>query len=164
MRHGPLVTLSLVLAGLWAPSASAQTEIDRLLVRVYGAVITQSDVSQARALKLVADTSSDEAVLRALENRVLILRELTVATGAPQPTDDALAERRRVWQQAVGGADLPALLSRHGMSESTLTAWIRDDARMDAYMRHQFGSAGDPSRERAVNGWIDRLRQRAGLR
>jgi hypothetical protein len=164
MRHG-LAMLSIALAvGLCASAAGAQTEIDRLLVRVYGAVITQSDVRQARALKLVADTSSDQAALRGLENRILVLRELTLMPGAPQATDEAVAERRREWQQSLGGADLAALLSRHGMNEATLTAWMRDDARADAYLARQFGNPADPNRERALTGWLDRLRQRAGLR
>ncbi len=146
-----------------APPAAAQTEIDRLLVRVYGAVITQSDVRQARALKLVPDVSSDEAVQRALENRLLLLRELTTAPPAAAATDEAIAARRRTWEQAIGG-DAPTLLARHGMPEGVLTAWLRDDARIEAFLRHQFGDAGDPNRAKALGSWIERLRQRAGLR
>ena len=118
-----------------------QTEVDRLLVRVYGAVITQSDVRQARALKLVSDTGSDEATQRGLENRLLLLRELAGAAPGQAPSEDAFAARRRMWEQAMGG-DAGAQLSRYGMNEASINAWLRDDARIDAFLRQQFGDPG----------------------
>ena len=54
-------------------------------------------VAQARDLTLVDDTSSDDAVRRALEDRWLILNE--IGRGAPlSPASDAgLAARRGEW-------------------------------------------------------------------
>jgi hypothetical protein len=78
------LSTAMVVAGLAAGvSAAGAQEIDRLLVRVNGAVLMQSDIRQARALKLVPDTGSDEATQRALENRLLMLGE--VSRGAPAP-------------------------------------------------------------------------------
>jgi hypothetical protein len=163
MRGMALVWLLAATFGGALPASAQQTEVDRLLVRVYGAVITQSDVRQARALKLVSDTGSDEATQRGLENRLLLLRELAGAASGQGPGDDAFAARRRMWEQAMGG-DAGAQLSRYGMNEASINAWLRDDARIDAFLRQQFGEPGGSERERALSNWVDRLRQRAGLR
>jgi hypothetical protein len=143
--------------------ASAQTEVDRLLVRVNGSVITSSDVRQARALKLVPDTSSDASTQRGLENRVLMIAEAGRSASPAIVSDADVAERRKAWEASLGG-DAATLLSTHGMNEGGLTAWLRDDLRVEQFLRQQFGAPGDPNREKAEAQWLERLRQRAGLR
>lgn len=153
----------VVIVMLVAPcAAAAQAEIDRLIVKVNGAVLMTSDIRQARALKLVADTSSDAAVQRALENRLLMVAEVNRLSTAAIP-DDQVADRRRQWQSSVGG-DADAQLQRHGMSSAALDAWFRDDLRVDAYVKQTFGDQADPAKARAAAAWVDRLRARAGLR
>jgi hypothetical protein len=64
----------------------------------------------------------------------------------------------------VGGAgQVPGLLGQGGMSEGDLERWLRDDLRIRAYLRRQFGMLGDADRSRAMGDWLARLRQRADL-
>ena len=166
------MTKSLLLVGAIACAAGllavprmaqAQVEVDRVVSRVSGRVITLSDVRQASMLHLVGDTSSDDAVLRALENRLLILDELSRAAPLPPATDEDLGARRSEWLAALGGADAGALRVRAGMGEADLSAWMRDDVRINAYLRRQFGMLTGPEREKATADWVARLRQRADL-
>lgn len=159
MRRHLMMTVVAIALAIAPRAAMAQVEVDRLLVRVKGSIITVSDVRQARGLKLVADTSSDEAAQRGLENRLLVLSEMA-ASNPPAPADDELALRRRAWQASLGGGDVAALLARNGMSEPALEAWLKDDVRIDAFLAKRFGAQGDVNRDK----WIALLRQRAGLR
>jgi hypothetical protein len=138
-------------------------ELDRILGEVNNRIITSSDVRQARVLHLVPDVSSDETVRRALEERLLILGE--ISRGAPVAvTDVEVAARRAAWEARAGGRDRAAALAADaGMSEPALQTWMRDDARIQAYLQHQFGAMPDPQRPRATTDWLLRLRQRAGL-
>lgn len=159
---------SVPAACLWfvvsiAPPAP-QTELDRIVARVNTSIITQSDVHQARVLALVEDASSDETVERALEDRLLILREM--AHAAPVIVADAdVAARRAAWEPRLGGAArATAALAAAGMSDGALQVWMRDDARIQAYLKGQFGTLPDAERARTMAEWITRLRQRAGLK
>ena len=148
-----------------ARTARAQTELDRIVARVNNRIITQSDVRQARLLRLVDDTSSDEAARRCLEERVLALSEIARASPLPPTTDGDLVDRRAGWEGRVGGPGRAAdLLREAGMSEKALQLWLRDDLRIDAHLRRQFGSIPESDRSRAAAEWMSRLRQRAGLK
>lgn len=159
-----LVMAVCFVSAALAPTATvqAQVEVDRIVSRVDGRVITSSDIRQARALRLVDDSSSDDAVQRALENRSLILNELSRAAPLAPTTDDDVNARRGEWLASLGGDPGP-LLQQTGMSQADLDAWIRDDVRIRAYLRRQFGMLNDGERSRAAADWVARLRQRAGL-
>jgi len=144
-------------------SASAQTELDRIVARVNNRIITQSDVRQARLLRLVDDTSSDDTVCRGLENRMLILAEIARAAPLAPSTDAELSARRADWERHLGSAKPADLLSQAAMSESALQMWLRDDVRIEAHLKRQFGSVPEAERARATAEWVARLRQRAGL-
>lgn len=149
-----------------APAAGAptvQVQLDRIVSRVNGRVITESDIRQARALKLVDDVSSDGAAQRAVENRFLILAEMNRAAPIAPPSDADIAAHRTSWAATVG-PDAAGLMSRHGMSENDLQAWLRDDLRIRAYLQRQFGTLPEGDRDRATTDWLNRLRQRAELR
>ncbi len=110
MRHLQRIRGVWILAGLAAVVTGArlmaQVELDRIVSRVAGHIITQSDVRQARLLKLVDDVSSDAAVQHALEDRFLILDEMERAAPLPPATDAALAARHAQWAASLGpGAD-----------------------------------------------------------
>jgi hypothetical protein len=162
--------LLVVLCGLWSllavpPAVSAQAELDRIVARVNNRIITRSDIRQARLLQLVDDPSSDGSTQRALENRILILSDLSRAGGLPATTGDALAARHEQWESRVGGRGRAVkLLAEAGMSEKGLDAWLSDDLRIQAHLERQFGAIPEPERARAASEWIDRLRVRAGLR
>jgi hypothetical protein len=142
----------------------AQVELDRIVSRVGDRIVTQSDIRQARLLKLVDDTASDEATQRALETRLLILHELDRAAPPPPPSAADFDARRAEWSASVGGdGQVPGLLRQGGMNEPDLDSWLREDLRIRAYLRRQFGMLGDVERSRAMSDWLGRLRQRADL-
>ena len=159
---GVLLLLGTTVA---EPLAGAQIELDRIVSRAAGQIITQSDIRQARDLRLVDNVGSDEAVQRALETRLLILHDLGRAAPLSPVASDALAERRAEWAASVGGeSQVPALLARHGMSPGELDTWLRDDLRIRAYLGRQFGMLPVGERGRAIDDWLGRLRQRSDLR
>src|SRR5262245_9794586 len=166
MRNRTLVALcGLCCVGLvigTSREAKAQAELDRIVARVNNRIITQSDVRQARMLRLVEDTTSDDATQRCLENRMLILSEIARAAPLAPNTDAARAAQRAEWERQLGGS--PAdLLSKAAMSEQALDLWLRDDVRIQAHLKRQFGDVSDPDRAKATADWVARLRQRAGL-
>lgn len=155
----------LVAAASLPAAASGQgVELDRVVSRVGGRIITQTDIDRARELRLVDDTSSDEAIRVALENRLLILAEINRGQGLPPVSSEALAAHRMEWTRSLGdGADLPALMRRTGATQSMLDSWQQDDLRIRAFLDRQFGQLPDGDRDRVIADWIGRLRQRAGL-
>jgi hypothetical protein len=148
-----------------APSAAQQqVEIDRTLQRISGVVLMAADVRQARLLKLVpAGDRGDESIQTALENRLLVLRELSRVPLAPA-SDEAVAARRKTWEASFpAGTDLPALMTRAGMSDKALEAWLRDEIRIEEYIDQRFGQLREEQRATRTNEWIRALRHRAGL-
>lgn len=156
-----LVLMFTVLVSV-AGAKPAQVEIDRIVSRAGGRIITLSDIRQVRLLKLVADVSSDESTRRELENRWLVLSELARAVPVAAPGDAEIAAHRDEWRRSLG-PDADALVRRAGMTEADLEAWLRDDLRARAFLGRQFGMLGDNDRQRATADWIARLRQRAQL-
>ena len=109
------------------------TEIDSTLLRIYGNALRASDVREARILKLVPEAGAgDEAVQRALENRMLILHEMT-RTPAADPGRDAIAARLQNWKSSwPAGTDLPALMTKCGTTDQALDAWFRGELQIAA--------------------------------
>ncbi len=156
--------LFIALSGAALTASRAQVEIDRIVSRVEGRIITQSDIRQARVLKLVEDTSSDAATQRGLETRLLILHELNRAAPLPPPGTPELDARRGEWAATVGGeGQVAGLLQQAGMSPPSLDSWLRDDVRVRTYLRRQFGMLGEAERAQGMADWLARLRQRADL-
>lgn len=159
MRFIPAAAASLMLL---APAEHGQqVEVDRTLERVYGSVVMSSDVRQVRMLRLAEGADSDAAAQTALENRLLILRELSRGNVA-EPTADRIAEKREAWRRTwPPSTDIPALLAKAGMSAQALDGWFRDELRIAAYLAERFPqSAGRAER---IAGWISDLRRRANL-
>lgn len=153
--------LSLVALFTVAASAQAPVEIDRTLQRVYGTAIMTSDVRQVRLLRLVTSGQSDDALLTALENRLLILHEAArAAIGEPLPAQ--IASRRQSWAGTwPSGNDLSSQMQRAGMSDRGLDGWFRDELRIDLYLEQRFPP--DPKRDERIATWIQELRHRANL-
>ena len=158
------LTIALLGLAVLVPSAArAQVVIDRVIERIYGQVVTQSDVWQALTLQLVdATPMTFDQVQREIENRILLLREATRLVPTP-PTEAAIAERRSRWQERIGAATLAPALERAGMSEAAVNAWFRDTLRVEAYLAQRFNSVAAADRAAAIAGWIRQLRERAGL-
>jgi hypothetical protein len=146
-------------------AARPQTELDRIVSKVNNRIITQSDIRQARQLKLVDDPSSDDSTQKCLEDRLLILSEIARSTPLPASPVSDLSARREQWERSVGGMSaVSGLLAQVAMSETALQTWLRDDVRIQMHLTRQFGGVPDADRAKATADWIARLRQRAGLK
>lgn len=157
-----LAPVLLVVAAM--PAMAGQQEIDRTLWSYNGAIITTSDVWQARQLRLVpGDATTDDQVLRALQNRQLMLLEIR-RVPPPAPAAADIAAHRRDWESSFGaGADVRTLLTKAGMSEKACDGWLTDDLRIRAYLRERFGMLPESERATRTEEWLRGLRQRAGL-
>lgn len=157
------LAIAVMATVLWALPAVARAQgvVDRTLSTVNGQVILQSDIRQIRLLKLLKTAGGpDDAIQYELENRILMLSELGRTT--TEPTNDEKAERRRQWEAALGaGPAVATRLAEAGMSEAGLSAWLRDDVRLEKYLNQRFGNSPDPAG--AIATWIQGLRRRAGL-
>jgi hypothetical protein len=164
MRILVLIGVVACLSPEAASEASAwrrgtQTVLDQVLLRFGSEIVTKLDVRQARLLKLVdVPNDTDDAYVDAIANRRLILAELR-RTAPAEPAADALDTAVRSWTARMSGGDIPGLLSRAGMSEAALRAWLKDDLRLQTYVSDRFGG-----RAADFAGWVSTLRQRAGLR
>jgi hypothetical protein len=164
-RRVAVLLFCVAINGPGAVAALAQTELDRIVARVNNRIITQSDVRQARALRLVNDIGSDDAARRALEDRLLMLAEVARSAPLAPITDEELAARRAAWEASLGsGGAAASRLTAEGMTAKALEAWLRDDLRIRAHLNRQFGGIPEPDRQRVIGEWTARLRQRAGLR
>ena len=159
-----LAALSMCLTLPVALSAQG-VELDHVLARVNGRLVTASDVRQARMLRLVDDDSSDAAIQHALEDRWLILGEMSRREPVLPPSAQAIADRRAARVARLGGAAaVPKLLADAGMSDKAYESWLADDLRIEGFLAVQFGSTAEADRAKAQTDWLARLRQRAGLR
>jgi hypothetical protein len=151
---------------LIATAAGAQTtvEIDRTLQRVLGTPIMLSDVREARMLKLVPEAGgSDDAILTALENRLLMLSEAT-RIQATEPAREVIAARRQAWRATwPAGTDMTALMANAGTTDQDLDGWFRDDLRIATYVDQRFGQQTDATRTKRISDWLIELRRRANL-
>lgn len=152
---------AVAIAVCWIALPAAQTRIDGVLLKFGGDIITDSDVRQARVLKLVdAANDSDQAYVDALVDRRLMLAEIRRSPPS-EPSAAAIDAKRRQWEARLGaGADAAALLARAGLTDAGLRGWLRDDLRIQSYLDQRFTS----DRDRGVTAWLGELRRRAGLK
>lgn len=127
---------------LLSKAAPARAEIiDRILAVVGGVVITQSDVTAASKLGLVAVEGAGEltsAVLSRLVDRQLILAEVD-RYAPPEPTTDAVdRERQRTRARFESAEAYDAALARSGIDEKHLRQTLRDDLRIRGYLEQRF--------------------------
>jgi hypothetical protein len=136
----------VVLLGADGRAQSASVTIDRIVARVNNEIVQSLDVRQARLLKLFGpDVTTDDAVLEHLINRRLALGD-AARYPVPEPSPADVASRRQWWEASlVAGsgtaANLPALLQDAGMTETSLSGWFRDDARIETLENQRFTSA-----------------------
>ena len=123
----------------------AQPELlDRTLALVGGQPITLSDARAASALGLIDNRQGSLTdVTTRLVDRALVLRE--VQRYAPPAPEESLVESRlAAIRQRLDGS-FKATLEAHGLTETRLRGWIRDDLRTQAYLAQRFASASQPS-------------------
>jgi len=136
------------------PAAAARAEIiDRILAVVTGHVIMLSDVRAAVDFGLVEvahATDPQRAALDRLIERRLVLDEVeryVVAEPSADEIDRRLTAARARFPSETHFA---AALELVGFTEADLQQVVRDDARIGAYLRERFGSAGQPSEEEVL--------------
>lgn len=159
-----LIGAVVVAAATAGVRAQQPVEIDRTLLRVYDTAIMASDVREARLLKLVPEAAAgDDAVQRALENRLLILHEM-VRVPPTDPGGVAVTARRQEWTSSwPAGTDVAGIMKKCGTTDQALDAWFRTDLQISAFLKDRF-PLGDAARETKINGWIADLRKRANLK
>lgn len=154
-------------------SMQAPVLLDRTLAIVGGRTITLSDARTAAALGLLrsagtapASTTPEgegravtAATVERLVERELMLRE--AERYAPEEPAAAMVAARLADAEArAGGADaLAAVLRAGGFTDGRLRAWVRDDLRIESYLRQRF--AADDRRADLIADWVSDLRRRS---
>jgi len=146
---------------MFALVAQAPEVLDRTVAIVSGRTITLSDARTALALGLVEGREVDHAVVQRLVDRELMLREADRYDPAEPPADRVEAGLADARRRAGGEAALARVLEAGGFTEARLRAWIRDDLRLDTYLRQRF--AADDQRAELIADWVSDLRRRAQI-
>src|SRR3954463_1411901 len=147
-------------------AASARAEvIDRVLAVVGGQLITLSDVTAARDLRLGPPEQKPgpiRAILSKLIDRELVLAEVE-RYAPPEPTAEAVdVEVRRVRARFESSAAFESALARSGIDEKHLRETLRQDLRIRAYLDQRFSAASD-RRDEALAEWVSGLRRRGDV-
>lgn len=139
----------LALVSLAPASAPAQQLLDRVVARVGGVAITQTDVEVALALGIV-QASGPEATAAATPqviDRQLMLGEVA-RFPPPEPPDAAVTELAAAMKARAGGG-FDALMRRTGVDEQRLRELARDTLRIQAYVDQRFGTSAQVSPQEA---------------
>jgi hypothetical protein len=144
--------------------ARAET-IDRVLAVVAGQIITLTDVTAARDLRLeTSDGAADpiRMLLSKLIDRELILAEVERYAPA-EPTADAMGrELARVRARFATPQELDQALARSGIDQSHLREMLRQNLRIRAYLEQRFTVSAD-RRQELIDEWVASLRRRADV-
>ncbi len=169
MRRLYRAAVPLGVAALLGSATPVSAEvIDRVLAVVQGEIITQSDVTAARTLGLVAVPQAPDQVAAAMErliDRALMLLEVE-RYSPPEPSDAAIGARlAQVRARFASDAEVDRALAASGLTRDQLRRLVRDDLRIKAYLDGRFGAAADSMDvERGnplVAEWMAGLRRRA---
>jgi hypothetical protein len=125
--------------------------IDRVLAVVGGEPITLSDVTAALWLGLVPAVAStadrDQAALNTLIERQLQLIEVNRYV-PPEPSDAEIDARlAQVRARFDSQAALESAMKDTGVTPTLLRARLRDDKRIETYLRQRFGGSYQPGED-----------------
>lgn len=143
---------AVLLMSLTPASAIQGTQIiDRVLAVVGGQPITLSDVTAAIRLGLVKGASGDadqvQAALNALIERQLQLIEVNRYL-PPEPSDAEIDARlAQIRARFDSQAALESTMKDTGVLPALLRAHLRDDLRIESYLRQRFGASYQPGEE-----------------
>jgi hypothetical protein len=142
----------LAIAVLHAGVARSQQTIDRVLAVVGGQVITLTDTQAALQFGLVETGPGQagdplRAVLDALISRQLILDEVNRFSAA-EPDPAAVEKRLAAIRARFPSADaFNAACARTGTNSNTLRAIIRDNLRVEQYLKERFSGVVQPTED-----------------
>jgi hypothetical protein len=139
-----------VLRGDSEAIAGPQQLLDRIVARVGGGVITQTDVEAALAFGVVDAAPGEDRMAsgtRALVDRHLLLAEVSRFPPVEPPAAeiDALVARMRT----AAGDQLAPLMKRTGLDEARIREMARDTLRIRTYVDQRFGSTAQVSVQEA---------------
>ena len=124
--------------GILIGTAAAQQLLDRILARVGGHEITQTDVQAARGFGVVAGPTDDVALEQMIDRRLLLVE--VGRFPPPEPSEAAVAvELAR--EKMTAGAELQLLMESTGTDEARLRETARDTLRIEGYIDQRFGSS-----------------------
>jgi len=163
-RYGLTALLALTLALVSIAVASAEV-IDRVLAVVGGQLITLTDVTAARDLRLVPPEATADpirSILTRLIDRELVLAEVE-RYAPPEPTAEAVDDEvGRVRARFESTEAFDAALIRSGIDDRHLRETLRQDLRIRAYLDQRFSAASD-RRQAALDEWMTGLRRRGDV-
>jgi len=140
-----LVTRVIALVLLvWCMAGVVQAQvIDRVMAVVNGAIITQSDVEAVVRFRLAPVASVSAAVERLIDRRLTLIEVNRYSPAEPSPrlVQARLDDVRRRFASVEAFA---RALEELGLSEEQLRAYVRDDLRIEVYLRQRFGAAYQP--------------------
>jgi len=149
---GTALISALLLMNLTPAAARPGAQIiDRVLAVVVGEPITLSDVTAALRFGLVPAATGtgdrDQAALNALIERQLQLIEVNRYV-PPEPSDaDIEARLAEVRARFENQAALEQAMKDTGVTPTLLRARVRDDLRIETYLRQRFGASFQPGEE-----------------
>lgn len=130
--------------------ATSQVTIDRVLAIVDSAVITLSDARALVALGVVKVGEGQDPVRVALDHgidRQLMLNEVE-RYSAPEPDPEYVDLRLAAIRARFPSTEsFQAALARVGLTLTSLRARLRDDLRIEQYMRDRFSAVIDPTED-----------------
>jgi hypothetical protein len=133
---------------MWLSPVSTQQLLDRVVARVSGIPVTQTDVDAALGLGVVMVSGAEDpraAATRQLIERQLILGE--VARFSPPEPDAAAIERAVADMKQRAGARLDTLMQSTGVDEQRIRELARETLRIQAYLNQRFGTNVQVSEE-----------------
>src|SRR5688572_11116577 len=138
--------LVVAISAVWLSAAHAQL-LDRVVARVGGVAITQSDVDAAVGLGVIEPGGDGSSPALQMIDRPLVLAE--VQRFPPDtPADEAIGDLvARMKMRAGGGYE--ALLKRFGLDEQRVRELARDTLRIQAYIDQRFGTSAQVSQQDA---------------
>ena len=124
--------------GILIGTAAAQQLLDRILARVGGHEITQTDVQAARGFGVVAGPTDDVALEQMIDRRLLLVE---VGRFPPPEPSEAAVAAELAREKMTAGAGLQLLMESTGTDEARLRETARDTLRIEAYIDQRFGSS-----------------------
>lgn len=145
------------VAGSWGqpaplPAQPAPIVIDAIVATVNGQVITDSDVRAATHLAAARGQAPGDQVTQLID-RALMLDEVQRASQAVPPAEQVEARRHDI-EAALGSPLMKTLATRDALTDGRLTAWLRDDLRIEAYLSQRFTAAAQPTDEEVASFFV----------
>jgi hypothetical protein len=123
--------------------------LDRVVARVAGSAITQSDVEAALGLGLIEADGKDvlaQGTERTVERRLMLAE---VARFPPPEPSDAAINDQMAKMKARAGAGYAQFVQAKGLDEQRVRDLARDTLRIQAYLDQRFGASAQVSPQEA---------------